>query len=130
MLILQPYQLPGYLRLNLNNNRELLELESPYRSEFQDSPFCAVACWFVTLFFGFFRAISNVAERFLSFKLNDSYIIPTLGQDTLWQPSGSLSHFSWDVVEKFKWDEQFQTPLELNLAPHQLDNANQNGFAK
>jgi putative glycosyltransferase (TIGR04372 family) len=124
LLILQPYQLFGYLRLGLHNNRVLLSLRSKYRSPFQNSFFFPAACWFITIYFGIFRAISIVLQRFFGKRISDRYIIPMMGQETLWQPDGEGVKFSWDVVNKYKWAEQINTPLHLELSEDQLKESN------
>jgi len=121
LLVFQPYPLFGYLRLSLHNNRVLLSLGSRYRSAFQDSFFFPAVCWFITIYFGFFRAISIVLERFFARRLSDRYIIPMMGQETLWQPDGEAVEFSWDVVREYKWAEQINTPLHLELSVNQLE---------
>jgi putative glycosyltransferase (TIGR04372 family) len=124
LLILQPYPLFGYLQLKLHNNRTLLSLRSKYRSTFQDSLFFPAACWFITIYFGFFRAISIVLEKFFAKRLPERYIIPMMGQETLWQPEGDAVEFSWDVVREYKWAEQINTPLHLELSEDQLKESN------
>jgi len=123
LVILQPYPLFGYLRLNLHNNRILLSLKSKYLSAFQDSFFVSALSWFITIYFGFFRAISIVTQKFFARRLSEAYIVPMMGQETLWQPDANAVEFSWDVVREYKWTEQISTPLHLELCEDLLEQA-------
>ena len=115
LVIFFPYELPWHLRIRIPN-REMSKLESPYRVFLPSNPLYVLCCVFISLFFGFFRGISIVTERYFKYRLRESYIIPMLGQELLWKPKAVTGHFSWDVVQAYEWDKQAERWLEIAIA--------------
>ena len=115
LLIIMPYQLPWLLKLKLHNNRELLELESVYLSKLQNSLIFIIICWLITIYFGILRATHLILYRLLTLSIKERYICPMAGQNTLWQTSGDIKEFSWEIVNNFKWENQINDPLDLEF---------------
>lgn len=120
LVILFPYELPGYLRLRIPN-REMILLESEYRTFLPSNPLYPLCCFLITLYFGFFRGVSLVTERNFKYRLPEAHIIPMIGQQLLWMPKPVMHDFSWDLVDRDRWAEQTETPLEISLSRPKLE---------
>ena len=123
LLVILPHSLPGRLRLKLHDNRALLELQTAYRSRMQSGFWYEVICWIVTMYFGFFRAISIVTTKLFGITLREQITIPMVGQEILWQPGGATEEFSWDVVNAYSWPMQIAKPIEIALSDRQQHQA-------
>lgn len=115
LVIIFPYELPWLLRLGIPN-REMIEVESPYRAFLPTHPLYPICCWIVTLYFGFFRGVSIVTDRYFKVRLSEALTIPMHGQELLWMPKPSMPSFSWDVVNAYHWESEIKRFLEISLS--------------
>lgn len=113
LVILYPYELPWRLKFRLPNI-ELINIESEYRYPLSSS-FYIIGRVLITAYFGFFRALSLLVRALFGRHLNDVYRTPAIGTLTLWQPEERMKDFSWDVVEKYDWRRQLETPLQVSI---------------
>lgn len=111
LVILWPYELPWRLKFRLTNI-ELVNVESEYRLPLHNSFYIAGRV-LITAYFGFNRALSLLVRLLFGHHLNDIYRTPAIGTLTLWQPEARMKDFSWDVVDKYDWRNQLETPLQV-----------------
>lgn len=113
LIILYPYELPWRLKFGLPNI-ELVNIESEYRFPLNKSLYI-VGRILITAYFAFFRSLSLLVRLLSGHHLNDLYRTPRIGALTLWQPEEKMASFSWDVVDKYDWRKQLETPLQVSL---------------
>jgi len=116
LVVLYPYDLSGRMRIGVPN-RELIRVSSKYRVFPPSNPLYALCCWFITLYFGFFRGMHIVSTRYFGVQFTERWIIPMLGQELLWQPKPVMQEFSWEIVNGYDWKGQTAEPLDISLAP-------------
>ena len=119
LAILFPFQLPWLLKLPLTN-LEVIAVESDYMAFRRGSVLSMLGGLIVTLWFGFFRGLSIVLQKFFGFHFSEWYTIPMTGQDILWKPEGKMTRFSWDIVQSYDWDTQLGRSLEIRLSREKL----------
>ena len=114
LVVLWPYELPGRLEFRLTNV-EVVNIDSEYRAIPHNSFLNVVGRVLLTAYFAFFRTLSLVRRLFLGTHLNNVYRIPIMGASTLWQPDEFAHDFSWNVVNRYDWQKQLETPLAVSL---------------
>ncbi|WP_157050723.1 TIGR04372 family glycosyltransferase [Herbaspirillum rhizosphaerae] len=119
LVVLFPYELPGLLRLRIPN-REMAHLQSEYRAFLPSNPLYPVCCVLITLYFGFFRGVHIITNKYWGIQLSEYSRIPMLGQELLWKPKLVMQSFSWDVVRAYEWDKQTKENLEISLSKKRL----------
>jgi putative glycosyltransferase (TIGR04372 family) len=116
LLVLVPYDLPSRLRLPLLDYA-VINVRSPLLFCDVFSPWLVPLRGAVTLYFGFFRYLSDVrVSRFGKAPLDDRLTLPMWSPRELWSIPGQSAEFAWPVVGELKWDEQYQEPLRVNVA--------------
>lgn len=113
LIILYPYELPWRLKFGFPNI-ELINIESEYRFPLNNTLYI-VGRILITAYFAFFRALSLLVRVLFGHHLNDLYRTPRIGALTLWQPEEKMAGFSWEVVDKYDWRKQLETPLQVSL---------------
>ncbi|MBK6908545.1 MAG: TIGR04372 family glycosyltransferase [Rhodocyclaceae bacterium] len=111
LFIVWPYELPGRLKFGLTNV-EVINVGSEYRAFPHDSIVSIVCRILLTAYFGFFRSISLFRRLLIGTHLNNVYRIPIIGESTLWHPA-QVPDFSWDIVNRYQWVKQLETPLDV-----------------
>jgi len=119
LVVLFPYELPGLLRLGIPN-REMTHLQSEYRAFLPSNPLYPVCCALITLYFGFFRGLHLITNKYWGVQLSEYSRIPMLGQELLWKPRLVMHSFSWDIVRGYEWEKQTETKLEISLTKKKL----------
>jgi putative glycosyltransferase (TIGR04372 family) len=114
LAILFPYQLPWLLKLPLTN-LEVIAVTSDYMAFRRDSALSMFGGLIVTIWFGFFRGLSIVLQKFFGFHFSEWYTIPMTGQDILWKPQGRMENFSWEIVKSYDWPTQMKMPIQVAL---------------
>lgn len=115
LVILLPFELPGRLRWRLTN-MEVANVESPYRAFPGGSPLDVIGRFLITAYFASFRAFGFALRRLAGRRLNVLTQVPAVGTFTLWQPEERMREFSWDVVDRYDWREQLETPLPVAIS--------------
>lgn len=113
LIILYPFELPGRLKFGLPNI-ELLDVDSEYLLPLNRFVF-VIARLLITAYFAFFRSFSLLLRLILGRHLNDVYRTPKIGALTLWQPKDAMTSFSWEVVDRYQWRKQLETPLQVSI---------------
>lgn len=113
LVILYPYELPWRLKFGLPNI-ELVNIESEYRLPLNTAVYIAGRV-LITAYFAFFRSLSLLVRLLFGHHLNDLYRTPRIGTLTLWQPEEKMASFSWDIVDRYDWHKQLETPLQVSL---------------
>lgn len=129
LVIAYPFDLPWKFRFPVTN-REVFDVVSPHRAE-MPAPLFWAARLALTLLYGPLRALSLVLGKVLGqwAHLNGRFTHPCLGATTLWKPDEEPAEFRWDVVDRYHWTEQLQTPLKVGLRPEKRARAHASRLA-
>jgi putative glycosyltransferase (TIGR04372 family) len=122
LYILRPYDIPWLLKYRLTN-RELFRIESDYSYPSNDNFIGKLIRLSLTVVYIPFRILNLLLKKYSGRCLNESYSFPMIGLKTLWQPKRKMKCFSWQVVRSYKWKEQINTYLQVQLRKGSLEKA-------
>lgn len=114
LFILLPYELPGRLSYHMSN-AEISNVESEYRAFPSSNLPYIVGGVLITVYFAFYRTLGFALRWLFGFRLNELYVVPSMGTFALYQPEDRMPGFSWDVADRYEWRKQLETPPRVWL---------------